>query len=65
MGECMHRELVFFSGDHYVVCANTRCGRRWATIDYQERVAPELSNRGGQASLSGKYRREPVEDDGK
>lgn len=54
---CEHKELMFGSGDFYVIC--NHCGRYWAMIDMstsEHRIAPDLANIGKGTYLSGKLR---------
>jgi hypothetical protein len=54
--ECLHEELHFGSGDYYIFCSNPLCGRKWAVVDSDGYPAPDLSNEGKQAYLSGECR---------
>lgn len=51
---CKHEQLYFGSGDYYLFCRE--CHANWAMIDPAHKLAPELSNVGEAALLSGHER---------
>jgi len=52
---CQHRKVAFGSGDYYLICQD--CGAWWCMISKTNgKPAPEDSNKGIGATLSGSVR---------